>query len=142
MSPLCRASFPGARLGHFSLSRENLVESEIDKPAEEVHEGVDGICGAEMQDARGQDFPTYCAQCREKEGRPQAADNLFTRNNPGQDVYVSRENDAAAKVGEVIVDKLVRQNAIKREDEPVDKVNEGGKQRERIVSEPLKETNS
>ena len=52
LSPLCRASFPGARLGHFSFSRENLVESEIDKPAEEVHEGVDGICGAEMQDAR------------------------------------------------------------------------------------------
>ena len=112
MSPLCRASFPGVRLGHFSLSRENLVESEIDKPAEEVHEGVDGIGGAEMQDARGQDFPAYCAQCREKEGRSQAADNLSARNNPGQDVYVSRENDAAAKVGEMIVDKLVRQNAI------------------------------
>ena len=142
MSPLCRGSFPGARLGHFSLSRENLVESEIDKPAEEVHEGVDGVCGAEMQDARGQDFPACCAQCREKEGRPQAADNLSARNNPGQDVYVSRENDAATKVGEMIVDKLVRHNAIKREDEPVDKVNEGGKQRERIVSEPLKETNS
>ena len=52
LSPLCRASFPGARLGHFSFSRENLVESEVDKPAEEVHEGVNGIGGAEMQDAR------------------------------------------------------------------------------------------
>lgn len=41
-----------AQLPFLSLSRENLVESEIDKPAEEVHEGVDGICGAEMQDAR------------------------------------------------------------------------------------------
>lgn len=79
-----------------------------------------------MQDARSQDFPTYCAQCREKEGRPQAADNLSARNNPGQDVYVSGENDAAAKVGEMIVDKLVRQNAIQREGEPVDEVNEGG----------------
>ena len=66
----------GAQLGHFPLSRENLVESEIDKPAEKVHEGVDGVGGAEMQDARSQDFPAYCAQCREKEGRPQAADNL------------------------------------------------------------------
>ena len=42
----------------------------------------------------------------------------------------------------MIVDKFVRQNAVQREGEPVDKVNEGGKQRERIVSEPLKETNS
>ena len=64
------------RLGRLPLPRENLVESEIDKPAEEVHEGVDGVGGAEMQDARSQDFPTYCAQCREKEGRPQAANNL------------------------------------------------------------------
>ena len=79
-----------------------------------------------MQDARSQDFPTYCAQCREKEGRPQAADNLSARNNSGQDVYVSGENDAAAKVGEMIVDKLIRQNAIQREGEPVDEVNEGG----------------
>ena len=101
-----------AQLPFLPFSRENLVESEIDKPAEKVHEGVDGIGGAEMQDARGQDFPAYCAQCREKEGRSQAADNLSARNNPGQDLYVSRENDAAAKVGEMIVDKLVRQNAI------------------------------
>ena len=42
----------------------------------------------------------------------------------------------------MIVDKLVWQNAIQREGEPVDKVDERGKQRERIVSEPLKETNS
>ena len=52
MSPLCRASFPGARLGRLPLPWENLVESEIDKPAEKVHEGVDRIGGAEMQDAR------------------------------------------------------------------------------------------
>lgn len=136
-----RARPPGAfgqdrgrsRLDRLPLPREDLVESEIDKPAEEVHEGVDGVGGAEMQDARSQDFPTYCAQCREKEGRPQAADNLSARNNPGQDVYVSGENDAAAKVGEMIVGKLVRQNAIQREGEPVDEVNEGGKQRGQIT---------
>lgn len=122
-----------SRLGRLPLPRENLVESEIGKPSEEVHEGVDGVGGAEMQDARSQDFPTCCAQCREKEGRPQAADNLSARNNPGQDVYVSGENDAAAKVGEMIVDKLVRQNAIQREGEPVDEVNEGGKQRGQIA---------
>lgn len=122
-----------SRLGRLPLPREDLVENEIDKPAEEVHEGVDGVGGAEMQDARNQDFPTCCAQCREKEGRPQAADNLSAQNNPGQDVYVSGENDAAAKVGEMIVDKLVRQNAIQREGEPVDEVNEGGKQRDQIT---------
>ena len=122
-----------SRLGRLPLPRENLVESEIDKPAEEVHKGVDGIGGAEMQDARSQDFPTYCAQCRKKEGRPQAADNLSARNNPGQDGYVSGENDVAAKVGEVIVGEFVRQNAIQREGEPIDKVNEGGKQRDQIA---------
>ena len=42
----------------------------------------------------------------------------------------------------MVVGKLVRQNAIQREDEPVDKVNEGGKQGEQVASEPLKETNS
>lgn len=41
-----------SRLGRLPLPREDLVESEIDKPAEEVHEGVDGVGGAEMQDAR------------------------------------------------------------------------------------------
>ena len=65
-----------SRLGRLPLPREDLVESEIDKPAEKVHEGVDGVGGAEMQDARSQDFPTYCAQCRKKEGRPQAANYL------------------------------------------------------------------
>ena len=41
-----------SRLGRLPLPWENLVESEIDKPAEKVHEGVDRIGGAEMQDAR------------------------------------------------------------------------------------------
>ena len=65
-----------SRLGCLSLPREDLVESEIDKAADEVHEGVDGIGGAEMEDARSDEFPAECAQRGEKKGRRQAADDL------------------------------------------------------------------
>ena len=74
--PSSQATQGRARLGRLPLPWKELVESNIDKAADEVHEGVDGVGGAEVEDARGDEFPAECAQRGEKKGCRQAADNF------------------------------------------------------------------